>query len=51
MSKAGNTTVIGEWDIDAAAQSSYMRDFAALLAFYERGRGPSRSREDYTALS
>lgn len=39
MSKTADTTVIGEWDIEAAVQSSYMRDFSTLLAFYREERG------------
>jgi wobble nucleotide-excising tRNase len=39
MSKAGDTTVIGEWDILAEAQSSYMKDFSTLLNFYRERKG------------
>ena len=43
MSKAGDTTVIGEWDIQAGAQSSYIKDFSALLDFYRERKGERRS--------
>jgi wobble nucleotide-excising tRNase len=43
MSKAGNTTVIGEWDVEAETQSSYMKDFSALLAFYRERKGEPRT--------
>jgi len=42
MSKAGNTTVIGEWDIEAETQSSYLRDYSTLLDFYRERRGDPR---------
>ncbi len=34
MSKAGNATVIGEWDIEAEVLSSYEKDYRTLHAFY-----------------
>jgi wobble nucleotide-excising tRNase len=43
MSKAGDTTVIGEWDIEAEAQSSYMKDFSTLLGFYRERKGDPRA--------
>lgn len=43
MSKAGDTTVIGEWDVQAAAQSSYMKDFSTLLGFYRERKGDPRA--------
>jgi wobble nucleotide-excising tRNase len=43
MSKAGDTTVIGEWDIQAEAQSSYMKDFSTLLRFYRERKGDLRA--------
>lgn len=43
MSKASDTTVIGEWDVHAEAQSSYMKDFATLLGFYRERRGDLRA--------
>lgn len=43
LAKAGGTTVIGEWEIEAETQSSYLRDFSILLTFYRERRGDSRS--------
>ena len=43
MSKAGDSTVIGEWDLQAETQSSYMKDFATLLGFYRERRGDLRA--------
>lgn len=43
MSKAGDTTVIGEWDIQAETQSSYMKDFSTLLGFYRERKGDPRA--------
>ncbi len=43
MSKAADTTVIGEWDIEVEAQSSYMKDFSTLLRFYRERKGDPRS--------
>jgi wobble nucleotide-excising tRNase len=43
MSKAGDTTVIGEWDVQAEVQSSYMKDFSTLLGFYRDRKGDPRS--------
>jgi len=43
MSKAGDTTVIGEWDVKAEAQSSYMKDFSTLLGFYRERNGDPRA--------
>jgi wobble nucleotide-excising tRNase len=43
MSKAGDTTVIGEWDVQAEAQSSYMKDFSTLLVFYRDRKGDPRA--------
>jgi len=43
MSKAGDTTVIGEWDIHSEVQSSYMKDFSTLLGFYRDRRGDPRA--------
>lgn len=39
MSKAGNTTVIGEWDVQAATQSLYMKDYSTLLGFCRERKG------------
>lgn len=43
MSRAGDTTVIGEWDIQVETQTSYMKDFSALLGFYREMKGEPRS--------
>jgi len=43
MSKAGDTTVIGEWDVQAEVQSSYMKDFSTLLRFYRERKGEPRA--------
>lgn len=43
MSKAGDSTVIGEWDIQAEAQSSYMKDYSMLLGFYRERKGDPRA--------
>jgi len=43
MSKAGGTTVIGEWDVQAETQSSYMKDFSTLLGFYRERNGEPRA--------
>jgi wobble nucleotide-excising tRNase len=43
MTKAGDTTIIGEWDIQAEAQSSYMKDFSTLLGFYRERKGDLRA--------
>lgn len=43
MSKRSDTTVIGEWDIEAEAQSGYMKDFSTLLDFYRERKGEPRS--------
>jgi len=43
MSKAGDTTVIGDWDVQAEAQSSYMKDFSTLLGFYSERKGDPRA--------
>ena len=42
MSRAGNTTVLGEWDVEAETQSTYMKDHSALLAFYRDRTGDRR---------
>ncbi len=43
MSKAGDTSVIGEWDIHFESQSSYMKDYSKLLRFYSERKGDPRS--------
>lgn len=42
MSKAGDTTVIGEWNIEAETQSIYDKDHSTLLAFYRERKGNPR---------
>lgn len=43
MSKSGESTVIGEWDIEFETQSPYMKDLSALQAFNSEGSGDLRS--------
>lgn len=43
MSKSGNTTIIGEWDIVAETQSGYLKDYSTLLDFYRERKGDSFS--------
>jgi wobble nucleotide-excising tRNase len=43
MSKAGDTTVIGDWDIQAETQNPYLKDYSSLLAFYRDRRGDLRT--------
>lgn len=43
MSKAGASTVVGEWDIDIETQSTYLRNYATLLNFYRERKGESRA--------
>ncbi|MBP7726595.1 MAG: AAA family ATPase [Candidatus Bipolaricaulis sp.] len=43
MSKTGNATVIGEWDIEAEARSSYEKDYRTLHAFYVERTGDPRA--------
>lgn len=43
MSKSGDTTIIGEWDVQAETQSSYMKDFSTLLGFYRVRKGDPRA--------
>ena len=43
MSKAGDTTVILEWNILMEVQSSYIKDFSALLGFYREREGDPRA--------
>jgi len=43
MSKAGNATVIGEWDIEAELLSSYEKDYRTLHAFYMERTGDPRA--------
>lgn len=39
MCRTGKNTVIGEWDIEAETQSTYMRNYSALLDFYRERKG------------
>jgi len=43
MSRAGDTTIIGEWDIDVETQSPYMKDYSTLLGFYRERKGELHS--------
>jgi len=43
MSKAGNATVIGEWDIESEVLSSYEKDHRTLHAFYVNRTGDPRA--------
>jgi len=43
MSKAGETSVIGEWDVKAETESPYMKDYATLLGFYRERKGDPRA--------
>jgi len=39
MCRNGNSTIIGEWDIEAETQSTYLKNYSALLDFYRERRG------------
>lgn len=41
LCRTGNNTVIGEWDIEAETQSTYLKNYSALLDFYRERRGAS----------
>jgi len=43
MSRAGDTTVIGEWDVQAATQGTYMKNFSTLLGYYRERKGDPRT--------
>jgi len=43
MSKAGDTSVIGEWDVEAEVQGSYLKDFSTLLRFYRERKSDPRA--------
>lgn len=43
MSKSGNATVIGEWDIEAEVLSSYEKDYRTLHGFYVDRTGDPRA--------
>ena len=37
--RTGDNTFIGEWDIEAATKSTYLKDYSALLDFYRERKG------------
>jgi len=39
MCRTSDNTAIGEWDIEAETQSSYMKNYSALLEFYRERKG------------
>ena len=39
MCRTGDNTIIGEWDIEAETQSTYMKNYSALLNFYGERKG------------
>ena len=39
MCRAGDNTIIGEWDIEAETKSTYSKDHNALLYFYRERKG------------
>lgn len=39
LSRIGNSTTIGEWDIEAETQSTYLKNYSALLNFYRERTG------------
>lgn len=39
MCRTGDNTVIGEWDIEAETQSTYLKNYSALLDFYRERKG------------
>jgi len=41
MCSTGANTVIGEWDIEAETQSTYLKNYSALLDFYRERKGTS----------
>jgi len=43
LSKAGNSTVIGEWDMKAEVLSSYEKDYRTLHGFYVERTGDPRA--------
>ncbi len=43
LNKAGDTTVIGEWDVQAETQSTYRKDYSTLLGFYRERKGEPRA--------
>ena len=41
MCRAGDNTIIGEWDIEAETQTTYMKNYSTLLHFYRERKGTS----------
>lgn len=41
MYRTGGNTIIGEWDIEAETQSTYMKNYSTLLDFYRERKGAS----------
>lgn len=39
MCRTGDNTVIGEWDIEAETQSTYLKNYSTLLDFYRERKG------------
>lgn len=39
MCRNGDSTVIGEWDIEAETRSAYLKNYSALLDFYRERKG------------
>jgi len=39
LCRTGDNTVIGEWDIEAETQSTYLKNYSALLDFYRERKG------------
>jgi wobble nucleotide-excising tRNase len=39
MCRTGDNTIIGEWDIEAETQSTYMKNYSTLLDFYRERNG------------
>ncbi len=37
--RTGDNTIIGEWDIEAETQSTYIKDYSSLLDFYRNRKG------------
>jgi wobble nucleotide-excising tRNase len=43
MCRTGDNTVIGEWDIKAETQSTYLKNYSELLDFYRERKGTALS--------
>lgn len=39
MCRAGDNTIIGEWDIEVETQSTYLKNYSVLLEFYRERKG------------